>query len=105
MAYTSSKSKDNGKTHLQERPKIPVYTMAVDTGNEEVTFDVPMRELLISNDSIYNLVFQITGPADLDMSFTLYPGDVLDERFPIFNYLKITCSGAWRYIARTGSAV
>jgi len=94
--------------HDNKRTKVPVYDGSGSTqesGNQTLTMDFPMRELFISNDSNSNITFTVTGNASLNMSFLLLPGEVFDERLPLFNQVVVTASGVWRYRVRGGRVV
>ena len=85
------------------RAKLPVYDSGSDTGNAVLTMDHPMRELYVSNDDLSNdLTLLVSGPAGLSISMTLKPNETIDERFPEFDAVTITATGAWRYYVRSG---
>ena len=82
---------------------LPVYDSGVETGNKVLTMDHPMREIWLSNDSeTLTLSVVVAGEASLSLSFTLYPGEVLNERFPEFLTVTVTASSAWRWYVRSG---
>ena len=86
-------------------PKVSVYDTSGATqenGNLTLTMDFPMREVWLGNDSNSNLTAVFTGNASLNMTFLLLPGEILNERLPLFNQIVVTCSGAWRYYVRSG---
>jgi len=86
-------------------PKVPVYASSGTTqanGNATVTMDFPTRELFITNDGTGNMTFVITGSAGLNMGFMLQPGEIFNERLPLFTTLTVTAPGLWRWYVRAG---
>ena len=79
------------------------------TGNYTREFASVQREILFSNDAdketpplqldTYCTV-RLEGPGGVDYSFTVYYGEVLDERLPPFNKITITANYKWRYWTR-----
>lgn len=86
-----------------QRHMLPVYDSGSETGNKVLNMDHPMRELYVANDAdATDLTIQVTGDADLDLTFTLKAGSWIDERFPEFTTVTITAAGAWRWYVRSG---
>jgi hypothetical protein len=92
-----------GAYNGDNRARLPVYDSDSGSGNAVVTMDHAMRELYFTNDSITDdLTLVVSGDASLSLSFTLKPGEGIDERFPEFTKLTITAVGAWRWYVRSG---
>lgn len=86
-----------------QRGRLPVYQSGEDTGNETLVMDHPMRELFFINDSsTANATVVVSGPDNLSLSFTIAPGDRIDERFPEFDTVTITATHGWRWYVRSG---
>lgn len=104
MSLDFAKMKREALDRSIQRLKLPADEGGGFTGNETLFLTYPMRELLIANDSTTaNLTFTLTGPADQTFTFTLQPGDILDERFYPFTEIDVVATGAWRYIVRSGA--
>jgi len=85
-----------------QRDVLPVSDGDAGTGNESITISIPARELFLSNDSTTdNLTFRVIGD-NVDFTYTLLPGETIDERFLEFNNLVISAVGAWRWYVRSG---
>lgn len=86
-----------------QRDVLPVDAMGGYTGTQDLFMDYPMRELLIANDDTTNsMSINVIGDAGYSVSFTILPYEVLNERFYPFTEVKVTATGAWRYIVRSG---
>lgn len=88
-----------------QRPKVPVGLMGSQSGNQTLTLGHTMRELLLSNDHASAALTLTVHTALGDLSFSVKAGEVLDERYPVFESITVAASGAWRYIARSGELV
>lgn len=86
-----------------QRTILPIDAAGGFSGNQDLIMTYPMRELLIANDSTTaNLTFTLTSDSSYSVTFTLQPGDILNERFYPFTEINVTATGAWRYIVRSG---
>lgn len=92
-----------GAYHGDQRVKTPVLDMGSETGNETLTFSVIAREFFITNDSDTNdLSFTLTDHDGKDYTFTVKPGEHLDERYVPFTKIVVTATDGWRWIAKSG---
>lgn len=96
--------KTQGAYHGDQRTKTPVSGMGLETGNETLTFDPVAREFFITNDSgnSNDLSFTLTDQDGETLSFTVKPGEHLDERFVPFVSVAVTATDEWRWIAKSG---
>ena len=102
MAVVSATEREAGNYDAIDRAKLPVYDSGNESGNRILNMDHPMRELYVANDSDgSDLVIQITGESGLDISFTLKPGDTIDERLPEFLTVTVTATDSWRWYVRS----
>lgn len=85
-----------------QRAKLPVYDCGSESGNEELEFLHPVRELFIANDSKTADLTVEVGCPDGTMTLTLKHCETLDERFQEFTRVTVTASGPWRWIVRSG---
>jgi hypothetical protein len=84
------------------KSKLCVYDIQSGFGNFSGAYSTPCQEILISNDSeSSSMSVRIRGVASLDLTITLMPGEVLDERFTDFSSIDIVAVGEWRYLVRT----
>ena len=103
MTINRSTMRTGGAYEGIQRPMLPVYDSGIESGNEVLTMDHPMRELFISNDDMdNNLTFIVTGNDQLSLEFMLTPGGTFNERMPEFLTVTVTAPGAWRWYVRSG---
>lgn len=103
MTINLTTMKKHSYYHGDQRDKLPVYDSGSETGNKVLTMDHPMRELYVANDSIENnLTIVVTGDASLSLTFTLLPGDMINERMPEFTTVTVTATDSWRWYVRSG---
>lgn len=104
MAIDTVKMRRGGVYEGDQRAKLPVYASGSEVGNKVWAMDHPMRELFITNDSLDNndLTLQVTGDADLDLTFAIKMGETINERFPEFTVLTVTATDGWRWYVRSG---
>lgn len=103
MTVDRTKVKPGHQDHWTTRVMLPVYDSGSETGNKVLSMDHPMRDLYITNDDRdSNITVVVTGEASLSLTFTLKPGEYLDERFPEFLTVTVTASGSWRWYVRSG---
>lgn len=93
---------DNGN----ERAKVPVMGSTLtssQSGNYTLTqgvdFPVLGRELWISNDNNNNMTFVVNGDGGA-LNFMIQPGEMFDERLPLFSNVVVTATGGWRWRVR-----
>jgi hypothetical protein len=92
-----------GAYHGDQRVKTPVVGMGVETGNKTLTFTPPAREFFITNDSAtIDLSFVLTDQDGVTYSFTVKPGEHLDERYVPFVSVAVNATGGWRWITKSG---
>ena len=90
--------------HGDQRVMLPVFDSGSATGNQVLTMDHPMRELFITNDSENdnNMTVVVSGEFGLSLSFTLKPGESLNERFSEFSVVTVTATDGFRWYVRSG---
>lgn len=93
-----------GYYHGDQRVKTPVIGMGSETGSESLLFANTAREFFITNDSEdgNDLSFVLTDQDGETYTFTIKPGEHLDERFVPFVQVDVTATDGWRWIAKSG---
>lgn len=102
LSTTLALSKDSG----HERPKVPVIGCNVtssQSGNYTIASGVDFpglgREFWMSNDGNNNITFIVNTEAGA-LNFMNQPGEMFDERLPLFTSVVVTATGGWRWRVR-----
>ena len=101
MSVNIASLRDQGWVQGIQRPKLCVFDFFMGSGNHTEVFPHPMRELFFSNDHTASATIQLIGPASLNTTFVLLPGETIDERINEFTSIVITATGDWRFYPRS----